>query len=224
MKLLVFLTFLLFSIGAKSNALMLVLANDSSASISNSNYELQMRAYAQALQNPELDIILSSYDQVNILIFEWASSQQIIVPCTVLNRTSRDNIVNILYSRTTRANVGASTGIGSALEFGYIHGSTCMPDAERRVIDLAGDGVLNIGIPIAGIRNTLIDQGWTINTLAIIGSDGDISAYFREFVQGGEGSFTIIADGFENFARAIRRKLISEIARGNQLWELALSD
>jgi len=36
--------------------------------------------------------------------------------------------------------------------------------------------------------------------------------YYRESVAGGEGHFVIVAEGFDTFAAAIKRKLIQEIA------------
>ena len=40
----------------------------------------------------------------------------------------------------------------------------------------------------------------------------DLDLYYKDCVIGGEGAFIIVADGFEDFARAIRRKLVLEIA------------
>ncbi len=40
----------------------------------------------------------------------------------------------------------------------------------------------------------------------------DLDLYYEDCVIGGPGSFIVVADGFEDFARAILRKLVTEIA------------
>ena len=40
----------------------------------------------------------------------------------------------------------------------------------------------------------------------------DLDLYYEDCVIGGLGSFIVVADGFQDFARAILRKLVTEIA------------
>ncbi|MEE8305781.1 MAG: DUF1194 domain-containing protein, partial [Gammaproteobacteria bacterium] len=40
----------------------------------------------------------------------------------------------------------------------------------------------------------------------------DLDLYYEDCVIGGPGAFIVVADGFKDFARAIRRKLVTEIA------------
>ena len=49
----------------------------------------------------------------------------------------------------------------------------------------------------------------------------DLDLYYEDCVIGGPGSFVVVADGFQDFARAIRRKLLLEIRRSQHrlyLW------
>ena len=40
----------------------------------------------------------------------------------------------------------------------------------------------------------------------------DLDLYYEDCVIGGVGAFIVVANGFEDFARAIRRKMVLEIA------------
>jgi hypothetical protein len=40
----------------------------------------------------------------------------------------------------------------------------------------------------------------------------DLDLYYEDCVRGGAGSFIVVAHGFEDFAQAILRKLVTEIA------------
>ena len=40
----------------------------------------------------------------------------------------------------------------------------------------------------------------------------DLDLYYEDCVIGGPGSFMVVADGFKDFARAVLRKLVTEIA------------
>ena len=45
----------------------------------------------------------------------------------------------------------------------------------------------------------------------------DLDLYYEDCVIGGPGAFMVVADGFKDFARAVLRKLVTEIAGGAPL-------
>ena len=63
-------------------------------------------------------------------------------------------------------------------------------------------------------------EGVTINGLPIVNDrpnfgvqrGRDLVPYYRDAVIGGPGAFLVVADDFEAFGTAVRRKLIQEIA------------
>ena len=57
-----------------------------------------------------------------------------------------------------------------------------------------------------------VSKGITINGLAILDGDDGLAAYYRLNVTGGPGSFVISADDFEDFAKAMKRKLGRELS------------
>jgi hypothetical protein len=61
------------------------------------------------------------------------------------------------------------------------------------------------------IRDQLVQRGFTINGLAILSDDPQLDKYYRESLIGGRDAFIEVAERFEEFADAIRRKLIREI-------------
>src|SRR5690606_19482667 len=90
-----------------------------------------------------------------------------------------------------------------------------------RVIDLSGDGPNNHGRRVDTVRDETLAKGITINGLPIINQADrwnsryfleDLDRYFEGCVIGGPGSFVVVAADFQDFARAIRQKLILEIA------------
>ena len=89
---------------------------------------------------------------------------------------------------------------------------------SRRVIDVSGDGTASNQNP-AYARNQAVAAGITVNGLVILVGDMDLGIladedtynHYRDFVIGGAGAFLIKADGFEDFARAMREKLLREI-------------
>ena len=88
------------------------------------------------------------------------------------------------------------------------------------MVDVSGDGPNNNGPPAEEERDRLVGEGVTINGLPIVNDrpnfgaqpSGDLEPYYRDSVIGGPGAFLIVAEDFEAFGAAIRRKLIQEIA------------
>ena len=94
----------------------------------------------------------------------------------------------------------------------------------HRVIDVAGDGTNNAGVPVTEARDQALAAGITINGLAIINDHpvsyiyahvqppGGLANWYRENVTGGPGSFVVEVHDFHIFGDAMVRKLINEIA------------
>ena len=57
--------------------------------------------------------------------------------------------------------------------------------------------------------------GIRINGLPILTVEPDLDQYFRKSVVGGPGAFVIPAKNYDQFADAILRKLVTEIAQSD---------
>src|SRR5699024_10485424 len=107
---------------------------------------------------------------------------------------------------------GGSTAVGSALAFAVRLLMSNSYSGTRQVIDLSGDGRSNQGRPSSDGRDMAVAAGMTVNALAILNEDPGLDLHYRSQVIGGPGAFIMTAVDYEDFARAIRLKLIREMA------------
>jgi hypothetical protein len=86
--------------------------------------------------------------------------------------------------------------------------------ADRRVIDVSGDGRQNTGeLGTAEARDAAVSHSVTVNGLPITcGDDPELDDWYRANVIGGPGAFLVLANGYEGFAEAFRQKLTFEVA------------
>lgn len=207
--------------------LALALGLDVSGSVDAREYQLQLNGLAAALTAPEVqDQILSLPEQpVWITVFEWAGEdyQRPMIDWRALR--GPDDIARVATSlRVQLREPGTtSTAIGSAMEFSSQLFAQ-RPGCAAYTLDLSGDGINNSGPLPTSVRTTPPFRGVTINGL-IIGSDVtrgrderlmemmELSAYYRRRVIHGFGAFVEIAEGFEDYERAMTRKLLRETAQ-----------
>jgi hypothetical protein len=88
---------------------------------------------------------------------------------------------------------------------------TNLYQGQRRVIDISGDGPDNGGVDIESARQSARSAGIVVNGLPIASDDGDLVDYYAERVIIGPNSFVEPANDFDDFARAIRAKLLKEL-------------
>jgi hypothetical protein len=120
-----------------------------------------------------------------------------------------------------------TAGTGTSISTGLLAAARLLTEsptlAQRRVIDVSGDGPNNAGPPVSPIRDRLVASGITINGLPIslprgapdaFESFGEpyLDAYFENCVIGGPDAFVIGINDMSRFEAAILRKLIREIA------------
>ena len=91
----------------------------------------------------------------------------------------------------------------------------------RKVIDISGDGANNQGGLVTIHRDSAVAAGITINGLPIVNHRAspwgwpqlpDLDLYYAACVIGGSGAFYVVANTFADFARAVRQKLLLEVA------------
>lgn len=200
----------------------LVLAADVSLSMDSSELALQRNGYADALGSPEVSAAIGYGRHKRILVtyFEWGSAdrQVVVAPWTVVD--SPDAAARLAETiRKAPSNSLERTAMGAALIFAGNLMEQAPLKAERRVVDLSGDGPSNMGISLAVARQTLLERDITINGLPILPKAGEwpatlppLDAYYETCVIGGLGAFSLPAENIETFAMALRSKLILEIA------------
>jgi hypothetical protein len=199
----------------------LILAVDVSRSVDSAEALLQRNGYVQALTDPQVIAAITSapYGRIAVTYVEWAQSDQlqIVAGWEVIDG---DESAHAFAARLAGMPVGR--GLHTSIS-GVIRNVMGLFDANgldgvRRVIDISGDGPNNIGGIVSRARDEAIAAGITVNGVAINSVEvsnlslPDLDVYYEECVIGGPGAFVVAADGFVSFARAIRRKLILEIA------------
>ena len=197
----------------------LVLAIDASSSVSDGEYRLQMDGTANALLSQEVVDAILSLNGVYLIGFEWngATNQSLLFDWTEL-RSLRD-IANVAQQITThvRNNRKAPTALGSALSYAHNLFQHLPSNCLRNVIDVSGDGVSNFGMLPATVFQIYDFSEITVNGLAIVDPKKrnkkyykPVDEYYIRELLNGPGSFVIVADGFEDFGRAMREKLLKE--------------
>jgi len=208
----------------------LVLLADATGSIDEAEIRLQREGYAAALTDPEVLWAIrngGALGRVAVTYVEWANaaSQDVVVDWTVIDDEADARDFGAALLAAPRRAYG-SNAIGAALIAGLalIEGNGYQ--AGRRVIDLSADSAWNgDGPSIAVARDMVLGADVVINGLAILCRGdcsgrpraGDLEAEFTDRLIGGPGAFVVTAEDGPSFARAVRRKLILEIASSADL-------
>ena len=202
----------------------LVLAVDVSLSIDAGEARLQRDGYVAAFRDPQvLEAIKGGIlGRIAVTYFEWANSahNHLVVGWTLIDspRAAEAFAVSLAQRRPGPAHY---TSISGAIDFGATLFRDNGFDGTRQVIDVSGDGPNNWGDLVVHARDRAVAQGLTINGLPILdegpGPFGrynipNLDLYYRDCVIGGPAAFIVVAENFDAFASAIRRKLILEIA------------
>ncbi len=199
---------------------LLVLAVDVSRSTDEEEARMQRDGYASAIIDPQLTDVIGTgaIGAIGLCYMEWSGDdwQRVVMPWRrIADRSDAEAWAEALMLHTPRA-IGW-TSISGAIDMSRRLFAQAPWEATRRVVDISGDGTNNSGRPAQDARDDAVAEGITINGLPILSEmtipgSMPLDEYYREHVIGGPGSFVVVADDFRSFARAVRRKLILEIA------------
>jgi hypothetical protein len=212
---------------AETVDLLLVLAADVSRSIDDAEFDLQRKGYAEALSDPRvLKAITGGANRAIAMSFvEWSGSgeQKIVVDWTVIHDGEDAGAVAQQILGAPRSFL-SRTSISEAIDFSVAQLGQAPAAADRKIVDISGDGTNNAGRQVTDARDEAVANGITINGLAIINTQtrpgftmhtqppGGLPSYYRENVIGGPGAFLLVVENFASFTDAMTRKLVSEIA------------
>lgn len=200
---------------AEAVDLRLVLAIDSSSSVSMDEYYLQLEGYAAAFRHPDLlkAIASGAHKAIAVTLFEWSGAGQQTVNFAWRRLGEAESVEAFAAELGTapRLIVGGETAIGEAIDFALGLFDEGAFEGGRRVVDVSGDGVSNRGRPPNAARDDAVFQGVTINGLAVLNEEPAVEAHYQRFVIGGTGAFVVAARDYTDFADVILKKLIREI-------------
>jgi hypothetical protein len=195
--------------------LALVLAVDVSSSIDSDRFELQRRGYAEAFRNPEVIAAIrnGAKGAIAVTLMEWSGpgDQHQVIDWRLIRDDEDARAFGSALLEAPRVAAG-TTAIGDAIAAATALFNAGAHEADRRVIDVSGDGASNAGRRTDAARDATVATGITINGLPILANEPGVDDFYRQNVIGGASAFLIIARSFDSFAGAILDKLIREIA------------
>ena len=195
-------------------ALELIMAVDISGSIDQDEFALQTEGMAAAFETPELaEAIIHQDGGIYVTLTQWsgATRQRQVTDWYHLTGPKSMATFADAIRQGGRNWRNYSTAIGEALFHALRVGETVPEPCKRRVVDMSGDGVSNEGRAPRAMADALAAMGYTVNGLVIRGDSPDPVKYYEINVLAGPQSFLEIAEDFEDYPRAILRKLLKEI-------------
>jgi len=208
--------------------LLLVLAADTSSSMKEPEFRLQRSGYAAAFRDPRVISAISATPtgRIAVAYVEWSGPwlQKVIIDWTLIDSEDAARRFSARMLAAPRAFSKKSTAIGAAIDFCTEQFDRAPFRAQRRIIDISGDGDNNTGRKVTAARDEAMAEGVTINGLVILGPlngtervdhsnpPGGLAHYYRSNVIGGAGAFVAVAEGYRSFGDALVHKLVREIA------------
>jgi len=207
--------------------LALVLVSDVSRSIDDSEFQLQKEGYTAAFNDPRVQAAIRGgmVGRIAVAYVEFAGPFEV---RTVLDwHVIRDATTATAFTDELAAaprSFWGRTSISAGVDHAMHMLAEAPVEAQRRVIDVAGDGTNNAGRDMDASRDDAVRAGVTINGLAIINDHpvsytfahvqppGGLTEWYRQHVTGGPGAFVVEVRDFHIFGEAMTRKLINEIA------------
>jgi len=201
---------------------LLVLAVDASGSIDADEFALQREGIAEAIAHPAVLAAIRSQPRgaIGIAMVEWGSPGG---AATVVDWHRVSDAASAAMAAQAMRDAPRSRQSYNAIGDALLHAAALIAAAPwaatERTIDVSGDGPdMRSRVPAPEARDRVVAQGITINALAIeVASSwagGALAAAYERDVIGGPGAFVMRAEDRRDFARALRAKLIREIALG----------
>ncbi len=194
----------------------LVLAADTSMSVAPDEFALQMAGYARAFRRPEVlqAIRDAGANGIAVALIQWGDSYQqaVSVDWSWLGDPASSAAFADRVAAAGRLFTGPGTALATALGYclGLFDGNGY--EGPRRVVDVSGDGRDNRGPRVSASRDRAVAAGITVNGLAILNDEPFLDRYYERQVIGGPDAFVVAAADYRDFADAVVRKLVREIA------------
>jgi len=199
----------------------LITAIDVSSSINAAETILEIEGVADAIRSPEMMGAIRSGERgkIGFAVFLWADGEYPeLIPWRVIMTqadadAAADELMAKLQALVTQAthSVGTLTNLSGGLEHAAAMMNASPFAAERRIINVIGNGEDNVGEDPSRIRAAILGAGITINGV-VVGGDPAVVEYYRKNVIGGRFAFVLTASKTEDVAAVMTHKFITEIA------------
>lgn len=196
----------------------LVLSVDASGSVDDDEYELQLGGIAEAFRDPLIHRAIADgkLGAIAVAVVVWADALRPKAETEWFYLSSPTDALDFAnHVAIMPRTVLGSTGIGAGLAWSIRKMERNGYQGWRQVVDVSGDGretpPRDVTVLIDQARAMAASRNVTVNGLAILSDEPDLDRWYAEHVQTGPGSFVMSVANFDEFARAMRLKLIKEI-------------
>ena len=190
---------------------------DASGSIAPAEMRLQLDGLATTLTHPEFlrAVRGGPHGMMAIAVYAWSEAPElarVVVPWTPIHGEVGAVTAAAMLHATAGLSGSGSTGLAPAVADGAALLASCPWFADRQILNVVGDGITNIGPAPTGARDAALGLGMIINGL-VVGGDPAVKAHFQEQVIGPQGvGFVEQAADYDEFAAAMLRKFVTEVA------------
>lgn len=196
--------------------LLLVLALDASGSIDADEFRLQREGCAEALTHPSVLSAVAAKPRgaIGVAMVEWGApggAETVVGWHRVATAAEAETLARAV--RDAPRSRQSWNAIGDAVDHSARLIAAAPWRAAERVIDLSGDAPDMRGLrPVELARRDAAEAGIVVNALAIEGGRAGLTETYERTVIAGPGAFVMTAESRNDFARALRAKLVREIA------------
>src|SRR5262245_5869567 len=198
--------------------LALAMAIDISGSIDPDEAKLQREGYVMAFRDPVIvkAIVGGPNGRIAVAYYEWSDAwvQRLLIDWTLLDSEAAiENFAKLLAAAPI--SIARRTSISGAIRYAVPLFARSPYEAQRKVLDISGDGSNNDGGLVTDQRYEALKERIAINGLPIMNdrpnpfgfrSEADLDAYYLHCVTGGPRSFVAVARHFEDFPRAVSKQ------------------
>jgi hypothetical protein len=194
---------------------------DFSGSIEPRDAHVQIDGITMAIRSPQIIAAIKNgnHGRIGFAVFVWADGNYPILVAWRLISSAEEatavaqdvaNGLHALLGSDALIKLGALTDLSGALDYGGEMLRAAPFATNRRIVNIVGNGIDNVGEGARPARDRLVAQGITINGVAL-GRDRTIFSYFKRDVIGGPESFALMANDPEMLVEVLARKFVTEI-------------
>ncbi len=201
----------------------IVVSYDRSESIDRAEAAAQIQGLVHTLRHPRFHAAVASgyFRRIALSAITWSSfaKQELIMPWMRIGSAEEARMAAVwlekFRDRGEQTNHGQQTDVAWGIKMAAEQMYTLPWWASKKVINMVGDGISNIGRIASIARDETLARGITINGLVMAQGKAVrvLSAYYRREVIGGPTAFLQVSRNNDDFARAMLRKMTLEMVR-----------
>ncbi len=209
--------------GEKPVDVAIVVSFDRSESIDRVEAATQIDGLIYTLRHPKFHAAIAAgyFKRIALSAVAWSSfnKHELVMPWMQIGSADEAWIAAIwlekFLGRRDIVPHGSQTDVAFGIKMAAQQMHTLPWWASKKVINMVGDGISNIGRIASIARDEALANGITINGLIMAQGKGIrvLSGYYRREVIGGPTSFLQLSTSNQDFAQAMLRKMTLEMVR-----------